>query len=145
MIPKTGRVDCKCGDQIISNSGKEISYDFHSKLVKCWNPECGGIYHRDSVYRARKENEVTVFDDSTDIKVFAVEGVDWVAAKSIEEAKKFYGEEFSTVGEELDIEEISLYKIIRDIDGDDPKRLYTARMAIDECTDFPFVIASTEW
>ncbi len=142
---KTGRVDCKCGDQIISNSGKEISHSGGTGLVRCWNPECKGVYPREKVYEVRKENEVVVFDDSTDIKVFQINDCDWVAAKSEKEAIEFYNKEFQNDGDELDIEEGSIYLIIRDVDGDDPDRIYTARMAIDEYTEFPCIIASTEY
>lgn len=73
---KTGRVDCECGDQIISNLGKAM----HKlpNMAACWNPKCGRIYDYDTIEKARKENEVVVFIlPGKDLKVFKMNDCDW--------------------------------------------------------------------
>lgn len=148
MIDKTGRVDCKCGDQILSNSGKEIMVSLiegeGSNFVRCWNQKCKGVYHREDIYKARKEGESVIFDDSTDIKVFKVgDGPsDWIAAKSKDEAIAFYNKHFC--GEDFergDYAEADIYAIWYDEDGENPT---TARKILDEQSEFPCIIGSTE-
>lgn len=89
MIDKTGRVDCKCGDQIMSNSGKVIS--LMPDMVVCWNPNCGKVYSYGAILEARQENEVVVFDPpGKDLKVFKMNEYDWWCDKSLEAAKINY-------------------------------------------------------
>ena len=148
----TGRVDCKCGDQILSNSGKAsfvANKEGHiSKLMKCWNPKCKGVYHGDDIYKARKDGEVVVFDDSTDIKVFRVgdDPFDWIAAKSQQEAMDYFNEYYDGEDYELDdYEEASLYQIL--VEEDDPNSQTTIRKTIEQTPveNFPCIIASTDF
>lgn len=147
-LAESGRVDCKCGDQILSNSGKEMmvipSKDEISNLIRCWNTKCKGVYHREDIWKMRKEGESTVFDDSTDMKVFKVgDGPsDWIAAKSKDEAISYYNENFDGEDYELsDYEEVNIYAIWHDEDGKNPT---TIRKTIDQHSEFPCIIGSTE-
>lgn len=87
---KTGRVDCECGDQIISNSGKTVG---PSGMVICWNPECGRVYDSGTLEKARKDGEVVVFiPPGKDLKVFRMNDCDWWMDVDLESAKKNYPE-----------------------------------------------------
>lgn len=147
-----GRVDCRCGDQILSNSGKVCfvanKKGHVSKLMKCWNPNCEGVYHGDDIYNVRVEGKVVVFDDSTDMKVFRVgdDPFDWVAAKSQQEAMDYFNENYDGEDYELDdYIECSLYGII--YEEDDPGSQVTIRKTIEQTPieNFPCIIASTEF
>ncbi len=86
---KTGRIDCQCGDQIISNSGKTM-HKFLNMAV-CWNPECSRVYDYDTLEKARIENQVVVFiPPGKNLKVFKMNECDWWMDKNLEEAKKNY-------------------------------------------------------
>lgn len=52
-----GAVLCKCGSQIISNSGKVMMNG--KGQVQCWG--CGKIYDGNEVYYERKENKCVTF------------------------------------------------------------------------------------
>ncbi len=73
---KTGRIDCLCGDQIISNSGKTI--DKSVGIIACWNPKCGQVYNHDTLEKLRIENEIVIFEPpGKDLKVFKMNDCDW--------------------------------------------------------------------
>ena len=86
---KTGRVDCECGDQIISNSGKVIPVAVG--IISCWNPKCGIAYDCSAIENARKEGEsVTFIPPGKDLKIFQMNECDWWMDVSLVEAKKNY-------------------------------------------------------
>lgn len=51
----TGRVDCPCGQQILSNSGK-VMHNYLTKKMACWG--CKREFDPDFVYSFRVEGEV---------------------------------------------------------------------------------------
>ena len=87
MSDKTGRIDCQCGDQIISNSGKVMSNAFG--LISCWDPKCGIFYDYATLEKLRVDNKVVVFDPpGKDLKIFKMNDCDWWMDKTLDEAKK---------------------------------------------------------
>jgi hypothetical protein len=52
-----GVVECECGGQIISNSGKVIMNPIYE--VKCWR--CGKSYNANEVFYERQEGKIVVF------------------------------------------------------------------------------------
>ena len=80
-----GRVDCICGNQIISNSGKIMALGIGS--VACWG--CGKVYDSDTLHNARKDGEAVVFESpGKDLKVFTMNEYDWWMDFDLESAKK---------------------------------------------------------
>jgi hypothetical protein len=57
QIAMKGSVLCKCGNQILSNSGK-VKMNGNRQMV-CWG--CGKIYDGNEVYYERKENKCVTF------------------------------------------------------------------------------------
>lgn len=57
-----GVVLCKCGGQLISNSGK-IYCNWKKKILHCWN--CKKEYDINFVYSKRKENKTVVLKIET--------------------------------------------------------------------------------
>ncbi len=85
---KTGRVDCQCGDQIISNSGKSVG---PAGMVICWNPECGRVYDSSTLEKFRKDGEVVVFiPPGKNLKVFRMNDCDWWMDTDLKSAKENY-------------------------------------------------------
>ena len=52
-----GVVLCKCGGQIISNSGK-VFLNVEKNTLKCWR--CGRLVNASKAYRKRKENKTVI-------------------------------------------------------------------------------------
>lgn len=91
-MDKTGRVDCVCGQQIISNSGKAMI--LNSDMIACWG--CGKIYDYDVIERARKDGEAVIYKSpGINLKVFKMNDCDWWIDYNLEDAKtnfaKFIG------------------------------------------------------
>lgn len=88
-MDKTGRVDCQCGDQIISNSGKTVGP--HAGIIKCWNPECGIAYDSQTIEDYRIDGvSISFTSPGKNLKVFKMNDCDWWMDKSLEDAKKNY-------------------------------------------------------
>ena len=89
MKMKSGRIDCECGDQIISNSGKALHR--FPNIVFCWNPECKKAYDSDTLENLRIDNEVVVFHPpGKNLKIFKMNQCDWWMDKDLESAKENY-------------------------------------------------------
>lgn len=82
---ETGRVDCECGDQIISNSGKTMNSAEDWKKIACWG--CGKLYKYDDIERVRIEGQAVIFHP---MKVFRMNDCDWWMDTDLEAAKKNY-------------------------------------------------------
>lgn len=151
-MDKTGRVDCECGDQIISNSGKTVGP--HAGMIKCWNPDCRRTYDSEILEKARKENEVVVFiPPGKDLKVFRMNDCDWWMDKSLEEAKKNYPEFVSTDPEdaldnpyELDKAHLKLFEFYPDEDDRSQKHSFLEELQRRQSiSNDPGFFASTEY
>lgn len=116
---KSGRIDCLCGDQIISNSGKTVGPK--SGMIKCWNPKCGIIYDSDTLEKLRIENKVVVFESpGKELKVFRINDCDWWMDTDLESAKdnylKFTGFDDGTIENpyEMDESQLKSYKYVQE-------------------------------
>jgi len=99
MVDKTGRVDCECGHQIMSNSGKVMSR--MTNMVVCWNHECNRVYDYNAVEKARIDNQVVVFHSpGKDLKVFKMNDCDWWLDYSEMEAIKNYSDFIDCIPED---------------------------------------------
>ena len=81
---KTGRVDCICGNQIISNSGKTMGRADEWGKIACWG--CGKLYNYDSVEAFRVDGEAVTYQ----MKIFKMNDCDWWMDTDLESAKKNY-------------------------------------------------------
>ena len=82
---KTGRVDCECGNQIISNSGKTMNKADDLKKIACWG--CGKLYNYDDVERVRVEGKSVTFHP---MQIFKMNDCDWWMDINLESAKEHY-------------------------------------------------------
>jgi len=147
---KKGRVDCICGDQIISNSGKTMAWGEDLRMVGCWG--CGKLYNYDLVESFRVEGEAVTYQ----MKIFRMNDYDWWMDIGLESAKKNYMEHTENDDEsdcidkarELTEEELDSSRFYKDGDcrddeNGDPKCSFRERM--NELDQIPQFFASTEY
>ena len=149
---ETGRVDCKCGHQIMSNSGKVIS--MMPDMVVCWSSKCGRVYSYNAIEKARKENKVVVFESpGKDLKVFKMNECDWWYDKSLEDAKKNYPIAIDTPPDEcledpyeLTEEQLQVLEYYHDDSyGADKSSFKEELQRMQSISDEPSFFASTEF
>jgi len=141
---KTGRVDCLCGGQIMSNIGKFISDD--QGHIICWS--CGKKYKYDHIEAYRIEGESVIYS----MKIFKMNEYDWWMDIDLESAKDNYTKHHLEIDdiESLDIEsakeltydELDKLRFIKDED-DNPECSFREHM--NELDQTPQFFASTEY
>ena len=137
---KTGRVDCLCGGQIMSNTGKFISDD--QGHIVCWS--CGKKYKYDHIEAYRMEGESVIYS----MKVFKMNEYDWWMDNNLESAKENYTDFCDCYTEdvedarELTDEELDRLRFVKDEDGN-PECSFREHM--NELDQIPHFFASTEY
>lgn len=139
---KTGRIDCVCGDQIISNSGKTMNKADDWKKIACWG--CWKLYDYDSVEAFRIEGQAVIYR----LKVYKMNDCDWWMDTDLEAAKKHYLEFVCDNEDSLDnpreLTESELDTLIFKPDEDDrPECTFREWMSI--LDQKPQFFASTEY
>jgi hypothetical protein len=142
---KTGRVDCICGDQIISNSGKTMNKADDWKKIACWG--CGKLYKFDLVEEFRVEGEAVTYS----MKIFKMNEYDWWMDIDLESAKKNctkYCEEIDTdpadVKKAYELTDVDLDVMSFIADGDNGPKC-TFREQMNRMDQVPQFFASTEY